>query len=56
MFAPYIKEIKNTFIVPTDAQYNKIIELLKQCKNYNACSDMFLFMQEPSTGTNPVLS
>jgi len=29
---------KNTFIVPTDAHCYKIIERLKQCKNYNTCS------------------
>jgi len=32
MFAPCINSIKNTFIVPTDARYYKIIELLKQFK------------------------
>ena len=32
MFAPYINSIKNTFIIPTDAHYYKIIEMLKQFK------------------------
>jgi hypothetical protein len=32
MFAPCINSIKNTFIVPTDAHYFKIIEMLKQFK------------------------
>ena len=32
MFAPCINSIKNTFIVPTDAYYYKIIEMLKQFK------------------------
>jgi len=47
---------KTLFIVPTDAHYCKIIEMLKQCKNYNTCSDMFRFMQKPSSGSSPVLS
>jgi len=32
MFAPYIINIKTLFIVPTDAHYYKIIEMLKQFK------------------------
>ena len=32
MFAPCINSIKNTFIVPTDAHYYKVIEMLKQFK------------------------
>ena len=32
MFAPYINSIKTLFIVPTDAHYYKIIEILKQFK------------------------
>jgi len=32
MFAPCINRIKNTFIVPIDAHYYKIIEMLKQFK------------------------
>jgi len=32
MFAPCINSIKNTSIVPTDAHYYKIIEMLKQFK------------------------
>ena len=32
MFAPYINSIKTLFIVPTDAPYCKIIEMLKQFK------------------------
>jgi len=32
MFVPCINSIKNTFIVPTDAHYYKIIEMLKQFK------------------------
>jgi hypothetical protein len=30
MFAPRINSIKNTFTVPTDAHYYKIMEMLKQ--------------------------
>jgi hypothetical protein len=37
---------KTFFIVPTDAHCYKIIEML----------DMFPFMQEPSSGSSPVLS
>jgi len=29
MFVPYTNSIKNTFIVPTDAHFYKIIEMLK---------------------------
>jgi hypothetical protein len=47
---------KTLFIVPTDAHCYKIIEMLKQYKNYNTCSDMFRFTQEPSSGSSPVLS
>ena len=47
---------KTLFIVPTDARYYKIIEMLRQYKNYNTCSDMFWFTQEPSSGSSPVLS
>jgi len=43
-------------IVPTDAHYYKIIEMLKLYKNYNTFSDMFRFTQEPSSGSSPVLS
>jgi len=32
MFVPYISTIKTLFIVPTDANYYKIIEMLKQFK------------------------
>ena len=32
MFAPYIISIKTLFIVPTDAHYYKITEILKQFK------------------------
>jgi hypothetical protein len=41
---------KTLFIVPTDTHYYKIIEMLKQYKNYNTCSDMFRFTQERSSG------
>jgi hypothetical protein len=44
------------FIVPTDAHYYKIVEMLKQFKNYDTCSDMFRFTQEPSSGSSHVLS
>jgi hypothetical protein len=47
---------KILFIVPTDAHYYKIIEMLKQFKNYDTCSDMFWFTQEPSSGSSHVLS
>jgi len=47
---------KTLFIVPTDAHYYKIIEMLKQYNNYNTCSDMFRLTQEPSSGSSPVLS
>ena len=46
---------KTLFIVPTDAHYYKIIEMLKQYENYYTCSDMFRFTQEPSSGSSPVL-
>ena len=49
------KQTKTLLIVPTDAQYYKIIEMLKQYKNYNIFSDMFRFAQEPSSGSSPVL-
>ena len=53
----YIVISKTLFIVPTDAHYYKVIEMLKQfLKNYNTCSDMFRFAQEPSSGSSPVLS
>ena len=48
-----IKESKTLFIVQTDAHYYKIIEMLKQYKNYNTCSDMLRFTQEPSSGSSP---
>jgi hypothetical protein len=32
IFAPYINSIKTLYIVPTDAHYYKIIEILKQFK------------------------
>jgi hypothetical protein len=32
MFAPYINSKKTLSVVPTDAQYYKIIEMLKQFK------------------------
>jgi hypothetical protein len=44
IFAPCIISLqKHFFIAPTDAHYHKIIEMLKQFKNYNTCSDMFRF-------------
>jgi len=46
---------KNNFVIPTDAQYYKSHRMLKQFKNYNTCSDMFRFTQEPSSGSSPVL-
>jgi len=54
-FAPCINSIKNTSIIPTDAHYYKNHRMLKQFKNYNTCSDMFRFTQEPSSGSSPVL-
>ena len=33
MFAPCISSIKKLFVVPTDAHYYKIIEMLKQFTN-----------------------
>jgi len=50
------KVSKTLFMVPTDAHYHKIIEMLKQHKNYNTCSDMFRFTQKPSSGSSPVLA
>ena len=47
---------KTLFIFPSDAHNYKIIEMLKAFKNYNTCSDMFRFTQEPSSGSSPVLS
>ena len=49
MFAPCINIIK-TLIIPTDAHNYKNHKILKQYKNYNTCSDMFRFTQEPSSG------
>ena len=48
--------IKTLFIVPTDAHYYKFMEMLKQYKIYNICSDMFRFTQETSPESSPVLS
>jgi hypothetical protein len=48
--------IKYFFIVPTDAHYYKIVEMLKQFKTYNTCSDMFRFTQEPSSGSSLVFN
>jgi len=31
-------------------------KIFKQFKSYNTCSDMFRFVQEPSSGSSPVLS
>jgi hypothetical protein len=50
------KYTKTHFNIPTDAHYHKIIEMLKQYKNYNTCSDTFRFRQEPSSGSSPVIS
>jgi hypothetical protein len=47
---------KTLFIVPTDAHYYKIIEILKQFEDYNTCSDMFRFTQETSSGSSPIFS
>jgi len=44
MFAPCINSIKNTFIVPTDAHYYKIIEILEQYKNCNTWSKYYNFL------------
>jgi hypothetical protein len=49
------KESKTLFIIPTDAHYYKFVEMLTQFKIYNTCPDMFRFMQEPSSGSSPVL-
>jgi hypothetical protein len=56
MFAQCVDNIKTQFTVPTDAHYYKYHRILKQFKNYNTCSDMFRFAQEPSSGSSPVLS
>jgi hypothetical protein len=56
MLAPCINSIKILFIVPTDVHYYKIVEMLKQFKNCDTCSEMFRFTQEPSSGSSPVLS
>ena len=48
--------IKTLFTVPNNAHYYKIIEMLKQYKNYNTCPDMFRFTHGPSSGSSPVLS
>ena len=47
---------KTLLIIPNDAHYYKITEMLKTIKNYNTCSDMFRFTQEPSSGSSHVLS
>jgi hypothetical protein len=46
---------KTLFIIPTDVHYYKSVEMLKQFKSYNTCPGMFRFMQEPSSGSSPVL-
>ena len=58
LFVPYYKhsQTQTLFIVPNDAHYYKIIEMLKQYKNYNTYYDMFRFTQEPSSGSSPMLS
>ena len=45
---------KHYFIVPTDAHYYKDHRNVKTTENYNVCSDMFRFTQEPSSGSSPV--
>jgi len=55
-FPQFFFQSKTLFIVSTDAHYYKIIEMLKQYKNYNTCYDMFRFTQEPSSGSTPALS
>jgi hypothetical protein len=51
-----ISRIKILFTVPTVAHYYEIVEMLKQFKKYDICSDMFRFTQEASSGSSPVLS
>jgi len=46
---------KIIFIVPTDAHYYKITEVLKKYINYNTCSYMFRFTQDTSSGSSPML-
>jgi translation initiation factor 2 beta subunit (eIF-2beta)/eIF-5 len=47
---------KTLLIIQTDVHYYKIVETLIQfLKNYNTCSDMFRFTQEPSSRSSPVL-
>ena len=41
IFAKYINSKKTLCIVSNDAHYYKIIEILKQYKNYNTFSDTF---------------
>jgi hypothetical protein len=46
---------KNPFIVPTDAHNNIKPKLQNNLKNYNTRPDMFRLIQEPSSGSRPVL-
>jgi hypothetical protein len=41
MFAPCINSIKTLFIVPTDAHYYKIVEMLKQFKTLTLAPTCF---------------
>ena len=56
MFAPCINSIKNTFIVPTDAHYYKIIELLKQFKIITLSPTCFSSRRNQQQGAVPCLA
>jgi hypothetical protein len=53
MFAPYINSIKTLFIVPTDAHYYEIIEMLKQFKIVTLAPTCFISRRNHHQG--PVL-
>jgi hypothetical protein len=54
MLPPYIKSIETLLNIPTDAQYYKSVEMLRQFKSYNTWPDMFQFTRKPSSGNSPV--
>jgi len=56
MFAPCINSIKQLLLFQLMHTIIKNYKMLKQFKSYNTCSNTFLFTQEPSSGSSPVLS
>jgi hypothetical protein len=51
-----IRKVSKYFLLFQLMHTYKIVEMLKNLKNYDTCSDMFRFTQEPSSGSSPVLS